>query len=1429
MTAPGGSFLDVLGQSILDSASSIDAHIDAGALIDRISGDAEPSSSAHRARQFALAELKSLAKRAPAAVVATEGAVVAILRVVEKLSPKGDQEIEDENVESLQEALECLGCLMDDGATKVVGKSEVKEDTSRAQLVAELIVKLVLISSLLVSKDHTDWQVKHSENGKQLLRLLCVSETSTQYDAMVLLQKIYLRLPEPVNSAILADPRSLGHLMHVLQSSPIDYVRNESLGLLLLITASNTDIQTIVTVQGFIETIFSILEDEDLAAGGKVARDLLQCLINVVGNATCQKYLRETNGAASIVSAISLAVTGRRSEEDEEEEEYEKREGEHRWSCLSMLVDAALALAQSDQAEANRLALVKAGALELLQHLAEPMAEVPQLRLVQLFEALEPCHSTAERLQSFARRRAPLLFDLVAVLLGPVTPLALRNALGRVLCRCIARHSPLQSFFCSSLGPELQEEPNEDRSRWKTDGKGDRICVFPLKATPAGRLVVELLEVAARGGGVSPEALWFALQLLLATLIGNASVQSAYVAMPVSIPSDAGPAETFQELLPGSLAKSRVLRGHWTCIKPYILSMTVAAHTDEAESDTTRPTESASLVGFLKLILYWLANCASVLSNFATSPVMIPVVMDLTSFSGGAFYTLQVQGLACLVMGACIMSENEATDSMTLISQRIGIETFQQKVECLWRSEALQRPARSLGDFRWYNGHFRHFVRGHQRAVQRRMVQLYVSQDLLTLAQAADEMRTRTVGQVVTYVVNRNINFTNVCVKRCGFCAFSRTGVDHEGYFLPLPEILRRADEAKRLGATEVCIQAGLPPNMQGSLYESIARSIKENHPDIHIHAFSPEEVLWGAKCSNTSVHDFLLKLKDAGVDSLPGTSAEILDNDLRKVVAKGRLSVEEWTTVVTTAHSLGFPTTATMMFGFCESPRHLARHLVLLRDIQKKAQDLKQIGFTEFVPLGFVPTEAPMWKTVGSLPVRPGPTGAEVLRAHAVARLVFNPMLPGGIRNIQVSWVKEGFKTAQWMLLSGANDLGGTLMNESISTAAGAGHGQLAKPADLRRVAWELQRPVAQRTTSYDLVRCFDSPSGSSWEDILEAENKVNLANDKVREKETTRTLDAVSESQFGSFHQLIASSEYRFAKQSQSPALGRRTNNSKPHTSTGPSRHFSSQAHAVKSGIVTYSPSYTMVPTYECFNVCTYCNFRKNVTKKGDWMSYESAKQKFSDLSEASASHIDEILVMAGEVHPQASNREAWMLRAETICLLALDYGFLPHTNIGPLSRDEMKRLFQVNASMGLMLETTCSLNGHGAVHQFAPSKDPKLRINQIRQAGELQVPFTTGLLIGIGETHNDRLHALEIIASLAEEFNHIQEVILQPHALGSNQKLKPKEDGHGAIPSKSDYILFGNDAVAELPRLVKFAREILPATVQIQIPPNLILHGT
>lgn len=713
--------------------------------------------------------------------------------------------------------------------------------------------------------------------------------------------------------------------------------------------------------------------------------------------------------------------------------------------------------------------------------------------------------------------------------------------------------------------------------------------------------------------------------------------------------------------------------------------------------------------------------------------------------------------------------------------------------------------------------------------------------DLLALAQTADEMRSRSAGPEVTYVVNRNINFTNVCVKRCGFCAFSRTGVDHEGYFLPLDEILRRADEARNLGATEVCIQAGLPPNMQGSLYESIARSIKERHPDMHIHAFSPEEVMWGAKCSGTSVRDFLLRLKDAGVDSLPGTSAEILDNDLRKAVAKGRLSVEDWTHVVSTAHSLGFPTTATMMFGFCESPHHLAKHLVLLRDIQKKAQESQQIGFTEFVPLGFVAAEAPMWKQAGLLPVRSGPTGAEVLRAHAVARLVLNPKLPGGIRNMQVSWVKEGFKTAQLMLLAGANDLGGTLMNESISTAAGAQHGQLAKPADLRRLVWELERPVAQRTTSYGILHRFDSPVSASWDAILEAEKKASAMTRSIGSttSEALDSLDAVSPRRFGSFHQLIASSEYRFTdKASKSKSLRKAT----PEPSLGHpgSRNFSSWACPKPGGsedidrareparcqTITYSPSYTLVPTYECFNVCTYCNFRKNVTKHGDWMSDERANQKLNALS---GQGVDEILVMAGEVHPLAPNRQAWIQRAVSICSRALDYGFLPHTNIGPLSRQEMQHLFAVNASMGLMLETTRALNQAGAVHQFAPSKEPSLRIAQLRQAGELGVPFTTGLLIGIGETHSARLHTLETIAGLAQEFKHIQEVILQPHSLGSNQKLKPLKPGvQNAQSSGSERILFGSASIAELPQLVKAARSILPPEVQIQVPPNLILDN-
>ncbi|CAE7593396.1 cofH [Symbiodinium sp. CCMP2592] len=692
--------------------------------------------------------------------------------------------------------------------------------------------------------------------------------------------------------------------------------------------------------------------------------------------------------------------------------------------------------------------------------------------------------------------------------------------------------------------------------------------------------------------------------------------------------------------------------------------------------------------------------------------------------------------------------------------------------------------------------------------------------DLSALARVADEVRARNVGQEVTYVRNRNINFTNVCVKRCGFCAFSRTGIDQEGYFLPLEEILRRAGEAQALGATEVCIQAGLPPDMDGSLYPTIARALKSEYPSLHIHAFSPEEVLWGARRSHCSVEEYLLQLKEAGVGSLPGTSAEILDDDLRHQVAKGRLSVAQWVQVISTAHRLGLPTTATMMFGFCESPKHLASHLVLLRSLQKRAQEAGQRGFTEFVPLGFVASEAPMWKeTRAGVRVRPGPTGAEVLRAHAVARLVLNPALPGGIENLQVSWVKEGFRMAQLMLHAGANDLGGTLMNESISTAAGAQHGQLAKPSELRRLVWELGgRSVAERYTTYEIARRFESPASDSWEDLDEAEARAETSRDAPAE-----SLEKISDSTatFGSFHKMISSSDYRFRdrRPSDGRTAFRQAGGSLPKApGSGAQRFFASPRAAGR--VVTYSPSYTMIPSYECFNTCTYCNFRSPVTKEGrDWMSDEVARQRL-DAPSLRAAGVDEILVMAGEVHPKAPNRAAWVSRAESICSLALECGFLPHTNIGPLSRDEMARLRAVNASMGLMLEQAASLS----VHRFAPSKQPSVRLEQLRQAGELRVPFTTGLLIGVGEDASQRLHSLELLAQLAEEFWHIQEVILQPHSLGTSQRLQPETQSQ-----ESPKALFGREALDALPDLVTEARKMLPQEVQIQVPPNLFLHGS
>jgi len=372
--------------------------------------------------------------------------------------------------------------------------------------------------------------------------------------------------------------------------------------------------------------------------------------------------------------------------------------------------------------------------------------------------------------------------------------------------------------------------------------------------------------------------------------------------------------------------------------------------------------------------------------------------------------------------------------------------------------------------------------------------------DLTAVMLAADALRRETVGEIVTYVVNRNINFTNVCIKGCGFCAFSRDFREEEGYFLPEEEIVRRAREAQELGATEVCVQAGLPPKMDGDFYIHLTRILREAVPGIHLHAFSPEEVLYGSVRSGRTIRAYLEELKSAGVGSLPGTAAEILDDDLRDTISPGRIRTAQWIEVITTAHDLGIPTTSTMMFGHAETPAHQARHLVLLRDLQRRTG-----GFTEFVPLSFVHTEAPMWRRQSVPGLRPGPTGAEVVRVHATARIVLNRAIP----NLQVSWVKEGSRLSQLLLNAGANDLGGTLINESISTSAGAGHGQLVPPMEMRRLIRDAGRVPAERLTTYRLRRVF----GTDAEDAPEA---LDVA--------------AQDPGRFGSYHQLIKMDQYRY-----------------------------------------------------------------------------------------------------------------------------------------------------------------------------------------------------------------------------------------------------------------------------------------------------------
>ncbi|MEO3886283.1 bifunctional FO biosynthesis protein CofGH [Nonomuraea sp. B5E05] len=324
------------------------------------------------------------------------------------------------------------------------------------------------------------------------------------------------------------------------------------------------------------------------------------------------------------------------------------------------------------------------------------------------------------------------------------------------------------------------------------------------------------------------------------------------------------------------------------------------------------------------------------------------------------------------------------------------------------------------------------------------------------LAAIADGLRRETVGDDVTYVVNRNINFTNVCYTGCRFCAFAQRRTDADAYTLSLDQVADRAQEAWEAGATEVCMQGGIHPDLPGTAYFDIARAVKARTPGMHVHAFSPMEVINGASRTNMSVRAWLEAAKEAGVDSLPGTAAEILDDDVRWVLTKGKLPAAEWVEVITTAHDVGIPTTSTMMYGHVDNHLHWVRHIKLIRRLQERTG-----GFSEFVLLPFVHTSAPIY--LAGL-ARPGPTAQENRAVHALARI----LLHGAIRNIQCSWVKLRDDLCRQVLQGGVNDLGGTLMEETISRMAGSENGSYKTISELREMVEATGRPARQRTTEY-------------------------------------------------------------------------------------------------------------------------------------------------------------------------------------------------------------------------------------------------------------------------------------------------------------------------------------------------------------------------
>jgi 7,8-didemethyl-8-hydroxy-5-deazariboflavin synthase CofH subunit len=335
---------------------------------------------------------------------------------------------------------------------------------------------------------------------------------------------------------------------------------------------------------------------------------------------------------------------------------------------------------------------------------------------------------------------------------------------------------------------------------------------------------------------------------------------------------------------------------------------------------------------------------------------------------------------------------------------------------------------------------------------------------LLAVMSVADRLRQRTVGDDVSYVVNRNINFTNICTIGCTFCCFGKSENSKDAYWHSLDDVAAKAEEAWSLGATEVCMQGGLPPELDGYYYRQILEAVKRRVPQIHVHAFSPMEVVYGVERSGLPLRDYLNMLKDAGLGSVPGTAAEILDDRVRAVISRIKLKRAQWIDVITTAHELGIPTTSTIMYGHIEETSDWVDHILLLRSIQQRTG-----GFTEFVPLGFIHEKTTLFRDGHS---RPGSTVEEDVAIHALSRILLNNWIP----NIQLAWPKLGWEVARLCLRAGANDVGGTLMDEQITSSSGEIAAKAATPEELRSFIISAGRTPVERSTTYRVLRRFDA-----------------------------------------------------------------------------------------------------------------------------------------------------------------------------------------------------------------------------------------------------------------------------------------------------------------------------------------------------------------